>query len=202
MDMRQDRLFADLQRFLEDHMGKEFILYYGANQTRRGYEWILRLASEYPDTIFIHCGRLYEGQNMSETARRYRSLLLDQRRIFEAKAFITDRRITESAYAACNYVLLPYQNHYGSSGVMLKSASYGKPVLVPRSGLMGYWVKNHRFGKTFIDGSYKDFLAKWSDLRKSYAVYQEPARRFARMFDSKHVYESLDFGMAQLVVNG
>ncbi len=196
--IRQDDLHDNLQMFLAGSVAQERILYYGTNQLRRGYEWLLRLVAERPELVLIHCGRLNEHQDITETTQKQQIQLINEGRLFETRSFVTDRRITDSAFGACNYVLLPYRNHYGSSGILLQAASYGKPVLVPHTGLMAYWVNQHGIGRTFSEGSYESFWQEWSILKQSYRDLEEPARRFARRFTREQVYEALDRGLAQV----
>jgi glycosyltransferase involved in cell wall biosynthesis len=47
---------------------------------------------------------------------------------------------------ASDLVMAPYQNHIGSSGVLLRAAAAGRPVLSQSYGLMGHNVRTHRLG--------------------------------------------------------
>lgn len=199
-NIEQNNLYDDLQMFLAGTVAQERILYYGTNQLRRGYAWLLRLVSESSDAVLIHCGRLNERHDMTETTSKQRIQLMAEGRLFETRCFVTDRRITDCAYGVCKTVLLPYQNQYGSSGIMLQASSYGKPVLVPRGGLMAYWVMKHGFGRTFGEGSYDDFLQEVEFLRQNYHDYVIPAKQFAERFTREHVYAALDHGLAQVGV--
>lgn len=196
--IEQADLYAEIQAFLAESADQERILYYGTNQLRRGYEWLFRLVAERSNTVLIHCGRLNEYQDMTEGIRLQRLKLMSERRLFETGCFITDRRITDRAYTACKYVLLPYQSHYGSSGVMLQALSYGKPVLVPRGGLMAYWADRYKFGRTYSEGKYENFLQEWLALQREYHSREWPARQFISRFTREQVYMALDHGLAQV----
>lgn len=47
---------------------------------------------------------------------------------------------------ASNVVLIPYQNHVGSSGLLIRAAKATKPVISQHYGLMGQWVRENKLG--------------------------------------------------------
>lgn len=65
---------------------------------------------------------------------------------------ITDSFVPYSDFQAyieqSDVVLLPYQNHVGSSGLLLRAAHAQKPVLCQYFGLMGFWTKQNELGET------------------------------------------------------
>lgn len=190
----QDAALAQLQAFLgaQRTAGREIILYFGTNQRRRGYEWLLRLTRDNPDLAFVHCGKRNMDKGMPPEAIAHRAALAPQGRIFETASFITDQRITDAAFQACTYVLMPYICHYGSSGVMIQSASYGKPTLVPDDGLMAYWARRFHCGLTFSAGSYPAFAAGFRRIRQEHPQYQAGARPFVEQFSKQRLYQALD----------
>ena len=189
---QQDDIWLGLQEFLSRKKDGETILYFGTNQKRRGYEWLLGLVQEHKELSFLHCGRLDEQGEMSSTALDMRRMLADEGRLYETRKFVTDTRVVESSYRSCQYILLPYQGHYGSSGVMIQAASYGKPVLVPRGGLMAYWVNQYQFGRTFAPGSFQDFKREFHLMRREWSKYVPFTSAFARQFSRDAVYRALD----------
>jgi glycosyltransferase involved in cell wall biosynthesis len=56
--------------------------------------------------------------------------------------------VAASFFEASDAVLVPYLNHAGMSGVMLRAAAHARPVLAQSSGLMGRLVQRHRLGLT------------------------------------------------------
>jgi len=191
----QGKIYDSLHKFLLKNHDKEPILYFGTNQQRRGYEWLLKLVHDHPDTVFLHCGRLDETRTLNEAVSGMRQQLDKEERLFETKVFITDKKIVDTAFQVSRYVLLPYASHYGSSGVMIQAASYGKAVLVPRGGLMAFWVNRFRFGRVFAEGSYSDFQREFNLLRKDRNSYTTAAYRYAGAFSQQAVYSALDIGL-------
>jgi glycosyltransferase involved in cell wall biosynthesis len=66
--------------------------------------------------------------------------------------------------AACDLVLLTYQRHVGSSGVLIRAAAAGVPVLATDYGVVGEQVRRHRLGIT-VDAtsseSIREALEAW-----------------------------------------
>lgn len=51
-----------------------------------------------------------------------------------------------SLCASCDCMLTPYRNTSQSSGAIGYAAQYGKPVVEPSKGLLGYLIKRYRLG--------------------------------------------------------
>ena len=70
----------------------------------------------------------------------------------EAEIELNDRYIPdEELYqriAGCDAVLATYQNHVGSSGILVWAAQFGKPVISQSSGMMGAVVRRYGLGIT------------------------------------------------------
>lgn len=192
----QDALLAELQGFVARTAGREIVLYFGTNQDRRGYDWLLQAVQADPGLAFLHAGKLNEAKAMSDAARAIRHSLAAQGRLFETRAFITDDRIVDLAFSSTSYVLLPYSGHYGSSGVSIQSASYGKPILVPDDGLMGYWVRRTGCGLTFRAGDRRAFLDRFAELRRAWQRYAPATARYVEHFSQQSLYQALDARLA------
>ncbi|MGB8990858.1 MAG: glycosyltransferase family 4 protein [Desulfobaccales bacterium] len=61
-------------------------------------------------------------------------------------------------FAMADVVLAPYQRHVGSSGILMRAAAAGKPVLASDYGLMGELVRQHCLGIT-VDASQPPAIA-------------------------------------------
>lgn len=61
--------------------------------------------------------------------------------------FVPDDRI-QSLLSAADLALVPYQRHIGSSGVLIRAAAAGTPVLTQDYGVMAYQASKHRLGQT------------------------------------------------------
>jgi glycosyltransferase involved in cell wall biosynthesis len=77
---------------------------------------------------------------------------------------------------ACDLVLLTYQRHVGSSGVLIRAAAAGVPVLATDYGVVGEQVRRHRLGIT-VDAtrseSIREVLEEW--IRRPGAIPFDPA---------------------------
>ncbi|MEM1056573.1 MAG: glycosyltransferase [Bacteroidota bacterium] len=71
--------------------------------------------------------------------------------------FVPDDQV-QNLIAAADQVLAPYQRHTGSSGIVMRAAAAGVPVLSQSWGLMGHQVQTHRLGQT-LDTSDSTALA-------------------------------------------
>ena len=84
----------------------------------------------------------------------YRKALEDLERKGRARLF--DRYVSSEeerwCFQASDVVLLPYLQHYGTSGVLARAAAAGKPVIVSDEQLLGRFVREHRLGWVFPSG--------------------------------------------------
>jgi len=90
----------------------------------------------------------------------------------------------ELGFAACDFVLVPYEKHFGSSGVQNLAATHGLPVVVSDEELMGRRAREHGLGLLFQSGNVQalraclehamrtgaDERAKWSQAALKYAT--------------------------------
>lgn len=58
--------------------------------------------------------------------------------------------------SAADIVLAPYLRHKGSSGVLVRSAAAGRPVLGSSYGLLGWMIRKHRLGVAVNTESVRD----------------------------------------------
>lgn len=72
--------------------------------------------------------------------------------------FISDEEIVH-LLKRCDTVLMPYQRHIGSSGVLIWAAIANKPVITQNFGLIGMLTKEYKLGLT-IDTKNKNEIAK------------------------------------------
>ena len=146
-----------LNDFKEKNNGKFVFLYFGTSQARRGYDILLKMAVD-GDACFIHCGLKNVDEKYLYDVNELRGILKNKGRLLETNEYISDPLSIEYFFKSVSHLVLPYRNFFGSSGVMLQALSYGIPVLVPDSGIMGYLVKKYNLGFTY-DGN-NDSLQK------------------------------------------
>jgi glycosyltransferase involved in cell wall biosynthesis len=59
----------------------------------------------------------------------------------------------ELGFAACDFVLAPYEKHFGSSGVQNLAATHGLPAIVSDEELVGRRAREHGLGLLFQSGN-------------------------------------------------
>ena len=186
------QLCLEYRDFLATHPGKDVLLYYGGWAARRGYDELLHLASTEPNTLFVSCGRPTASDQFRYDVRSLRSELRRQDRIFEVELpFLPENEFFELLYKSCNFILLPYNNFYGNSGIMVQATSFGKPVLVPSIGYMKSMVKQFGIGLTYRNNNDADFVRQFKVLRENFYKYSDNARQFGKGFDKEKVDAAL-----------
>lgn len=180
---RGDRLRRKYRTFLEQHDGKEVLLYFGGWAARRGYDELLKVAVGEPDAVFVSCGRPTRDQSFQYNVTELRERLRMENRLFEVELpFSPEDAFIDTLYDSCRYVLLPYRHFYNVSGTMIQAASYGKPVLVPDIGYMGSMTRRHGLGMVYRHGDNEDLVHQWDLLRRHFARYEANARAFGASF--------------------
>lgn len=156
-----------LDEFTVANKGRIHLLYFGTAQLRRGYDVLLNLASEN-NACFIHCGlRNSENEKYTYNVAEIRAKLAKENRLFETNQYLTDPKSIEYFFKSVSHLILPYDNFYGSSGVMLQALGYGVPVLVPDAGIIGYRVNKFNLGMTYTDETFISQFHKFIQTPKS-----------------------------------
>ena len=162
----EERFWIDrLKKFREVNKGRFVFLYFGTAQKRRGYDLLLKMAVDQ-GACFIHCGLNDQNEIYDLDINALKKDLENNGRLLETNQYISDPACIESFFRSVTHLVLPYQNFWGSSGVMLQALGYGIPVLVPENGIMGYRVKKYKLGLTYSNGvtSLTEQLAKFREL--------------------------------------
>jgi glycosyltransferase involved in cell wall biosynthesis len=118
------------------------VLLYGALDTRKGVEPLLRALATFPTTenlLLVLAGVL------SQSIR----LLLEQEYfslIEKGIVKVVDKYISEEEEChlllACDAVWLGYVGHFSMSGVLVKAAQYGRQVIATKRGLLGRFARD------------------------------------------------------------
>ena len=139
------------RKTLEIPADKKVFLFYGTGARRKGLhvavEAMLQLPPESP--AFLLCagqqnpaGKTATG--LAQLVRQNRARLLDRYVTVEEE---------KMCFTASDAVLLPYLNHFGTSGVLSRAMSAGKPVIVSDEQLLGWLTREHRLGLVFPSGN-------------------------------------------------
>jgi glycosyltransferase involved in cell wall biosynthesis len=147
-------------------------LFFGVGARRKGLhlavEAMLRL--EQPDTLLLVAGRqnppprVREGLDQLE--RQQRALILDR---------YVSSAVEKRCFQAADVVLLPYLNHFGTSGILSRAMATGKPVIASDEQLLGKLVRDNEIGWCFPSGN---VAALAGYLARAAAIDDGARRRF------------------------
>ncbi len=169
------------------------LLFYGTGARRKGLhlavEAMLRLPVNSP--AFLLCaGQQNPG---GETARGLEKLIQQNR------ARLINRYVSEAeekdCFAASDVILLPYLNHFGTSGVLSRAMAAGKPVIVSDEQLLGKLTREQDLGLLFPTGD----IAQLADRIQKAAAFSPveterffiAARKYAARYSRKNYRDAL-----------
>jgi glycosyltransferase involved in cell wall biosynthesis len=106
----------------------------------------------------------------------------------QGRATVMDRYVSDAeqnqCFCASDVVLLPYIEHFGSSGVLSLAAAAGKMVIASDGGLLARRIEEHQLGLVFPSGDIRGLKAcmQKASLLKSpeMAPFREAAYRYAQ----------------------
>jgi glycosyltransferase involved in cell wall biosynthesis len=171
---------------------RKILLFYGTGARRKGLhlaiEAMLQLPPESP--AFLLCAG---QQNPSGKTAAGLAQLVRQNR-----AHLLDRYVTveeeKMCFAASDAVLLPYLNHFGTSGVLSRAMSVAKPVITSDEQLLGRLTREHRLGLVFPSGNIpalRDCISQIAQLSATgVAPFAAAARDYAKTF-SREAFRAL-----------
>ncbi len=171
-----------------DHVDpdRRTLLLFGSLDDRKGIRPVLDALAALPKSAqsrlaIVLAGKLV-GQERDELRRRI-SALADASQV---QVLLDDRFLAEDEiqplFAASDLVLLTYDRHVGSSGVLIRAAAAGVPVLSSDYGLLGAQVTRHRLGVTLDATSAEAIgtkLVAWLDDPTTIPLDPDRAAAFA-----------------------
>jgi glycosyltransferase involved in cell wall biosynthesis len=145
MDRAREILKIPLDKFV--------FLNYGIGDKRKGLHLVIHamLEASHESRLFLLCAGQISRNNT------IRSGLDKLENLGQAKVlnrYVSDVEET-LCFCAADVVLLPYINHFGSSGVLSLAAGAGKMVIASDDGLVGKRVLKHKLGLLFSSGNTK-----------------------------------------------
>lgn len=197
----KDRFFMPTFHFLPDPWSGDFsmdqktarstldipdnkivLLHYGIGDKRKGLHLAVRaLENEPPDSpFFLLCaGQLAKDQKNANGLRQ-----LDRRGV----AKILNRYITDEeekiCFCASDIVLLPYIDHYGSSGILSSATAAGKMVIASDYGLLARRIHEHHLGWLFPQGNVRELRKKIEAVLafspEDFSQFQKSAKKYAK----------------------
>lgn len=130
--------------------GRRVALLFGVISERKGVQALLKALPLLPADLQRQLTIVFAG-NLTPQERPTLSPVLatadqaTQVQIVPDLRFIPDAELPAVVHAA-DLVLLPYQRHVGSSGVLIRAAAAERPVLGSDYGLVGQHIRQHRLG--------------------------------------------------------
>ncbi len=136
------------------------LLQYGTASPRKGLPFLLRAMLQEDDrgeVVLVCAGECAKAAEASAEGRR----LLECGRLVLLDRYVSQQE-EEQLFCGVDAVALAYEGHYGSSGVLVRAAAAGCPVLATDEGLVGWRVRMDGLGAVFAPGDLAEF---WNQLR-------------------------------------
>ncbi len=145
---------AELRRDLGISEEKTVFGLFGALREGKGMESAITAFSDFqPEARLLIAGEaLPNFKPRLEKLLDSHSGMVSEGRLMPRVEKLTDQQLADYLEAV-DYILLPYENVWGSSGFLGHGARSGKPVLAARQGLLGALVKRYRLGHVFDPGN-------------------------------------------------
>lgn len=178
---------SELDCFLAINVGREPVLYFGDAAYYKGYDLFLEFIAANPFTCAIHPGRTFnqhERSHFRSDVDALRTRLRAEGRLYETNAYVHTQRLKALFFGVIRVYITTHRLALSSS-TMIQALEFGKPVLVPDRGLIGYRARINQVGGVYRYEDMEDLgrraEALWhSDL----GHFADPiARLYARFSD-------------------
>ncbi len=176
---------GETRRRLGVEAGRRVLLLFGSLDPRKGVLELLDACRALPDALARRACLVMAGEatgarrEIGEAVAEVRARGALQ--VVHLDAFIPDAEM-HRLFQAASLVLLPYQGHVGSSGVVVRAAAAGVPVLGPEYGMLGALIDDRRLGLSVDTGRPADIargLARFLDGRAPFPFDAASARAYA-----------------------
>jgi len=161
--------------------GRVVLLHYGADSPRKGLDLLLDALqglSGKERFFLIAAGLKKEG---SPTLARLK--VLEEQKVAKVFNYYLSDEEEKQCFAATDFVTMPYNKHYGSSGVLSQAAAAAKPVIASDYHLLGKRVKTYNLGLTFANG---DSVSLREQLEKALNTNANAFEGHLRKYAEKH----------------
>lgn len=163
---------------------RKTLLLFGALDTRKGLIVLLDAVEGLPQAAQERLTLVLAGKLVEESLRPRVEQALEHARLH---VLFEDRFLDEAEILplieAVDLNVLPYVGHLGSSGVLVRAAHAGKPVIASDYGVVGAHVNRYGLGLTVDTNTPEalaEALARWLDHPETLPYNAESAARFAQ----------------------
>ena len=169
--------------------GRKVLLFYGTGARRKGLHLAVEAMGQLPpeSPAFLLCAG---QQNPSGKTAASLAQLVRQNRACLLNRYVTVEE-EKICFAASDAVLLPYLNHFGTSGVLSRAMSAARPVITSDEQLLGRLTRERRLGLVFPSGNIpalRDCISQIVRLSATGAApFAAAARNYAKAF-SREVF--------------
>ena len=157
---------------------KKVFLFYGTGAYRKGLEIALKAMGKNINNEKNHLLCVGEISPKRKVGKMIEKLVQAER------VTLIDRYVElyeeDMAFSACDFVLLPYINHYGSSGILSKAAKHKRPVICSDEGLLANSVRTYNIGVCFPS---KDSTSLAKVMNSSSIQFSEELAKYAELTD-------------------
>jgi glycosyltransferase involved in cell wall biosynthesis len=172
------------KNMLEIPRNRKVFLFYGTGARRKGLHLAVEAMRQLPpeSPVFLLCAG---QQNPSGKTAAVLAQLVRQNRACLLDHYVTVKE-EKMCFEASDAVLLPYLNHFGTSGVLSRAMSAGKPVIVSDEQLLGRLTRERRLGLVFPSGNspaLRDCISQIAQLSATDAApFAAAARDYAKIY--------------------
>jgi glycosyltransferase involved in cell wall biosynthesis len=185
VDPPQTEAPDDTRRRLQVEEGRQVLLLFGSLDPRKGVLELLEAFRALPDDLARRACLVMAGETTAIHHEMTEAMAALRRRdalqVVHLDTFVSDEEM-HSLFRAAALVLVPYQRHVGSSGVVVRAAAAGVPVLGPDYGMLGTLIRDRRLGlsvDTTQPAEIARGLARFLDPDAAYPFEVGAAQAFA-----------------------
>ncbi len=184
-DMPQGDAPEHTRRRLGVEEGREVLLLFGSLDVRKGVLELLDALQALPETLARRACLVMAGEMDAGRAEMLEAIAALRQQgalqVVHLDAFVSDEEM-HNLFRTAALVLLPYQHHVGSSGVAVRAAAAGVPVLGPRYGMLGTLIRDRTLGlsvDTTQPAALAHGLAQFLDVAAPYPFDVSSAQAYA-----------------------
>lgn len=159
----EDATTKRLNSSLAIEPGRKKLLLLGALDKRKGIGPLLEAISNLPSNLCSKLCLLLVGAVDAGESAKFKTQIEKLRNDTSVQIILRDEFIqaqeVQPYFRLADLILAPYQHHVGMSGILVRAAIAGKPVLSSDYGLMGELTRSHILGYT-VDSTKPEAISK------------------------------------------